>query len=302
MSSEEFKERFGQKIEISLAALDRAELVESHYYSRSARFEVEFSWHTEAEQAKLDVKTALAQIAATLPDNWPNFGVYYRTNNSTDIYITVSSEIYSQEAMYHLLNERLLSQLETIEGIDNPRLYKNFEEFIQIELKQDVIEARGIHPKIIKDALENKEFDKNLGVYQIKRSSYILLISKKDKSLSDIKETLIPIDKNHNIKLSEIAKISLARKRHDSIYKTNGKAALLVHASVKPGGNISKVSKEVVAVMEKIPQTIDCNLKINVVTNPAEFIDEAIKNIIYAILMGFSLLLSLFFSFLAHSI
>ena len=298
MGSEEFKENYGKKIEASLNSLEKVNFIESHYFKGSARWEISFDWGTDEKKAKVDVEAILAQISATLPKMWPKFFTYYNSSKSADIYASVSSEKYSEQELYELLNNKVLHSLEAIEGIESPTFYKFYEEYIRIELKPSLLEARGLHPRQIRDALLKKEFNKNLGSYKAKNNSYNIVIPLKDKTIDDLKDTLIPLEKSYNYRLDDFADIYLTTKKYDFNLKANGKKALIAHASVKPTGNISFVSKEFIKKLKKLASAIDPQIKINVLTDPSQFIEEAISNILLSILLGVMIATLVIFLFL----
>lgn len=298
MSAQDFKERYGKKIEAALSSVEKLKMMEGNYNTGHSRWELTFEWGVDENRAKLDIESALSSIKASLPEEWNKFHIRFRSSNSSNIYISLYSENYSRKELRDLVRDKVLNHVESIEGIDDPQVWLPMHEYIRVELKPSLLEARGIIPGQIKKALQEKKYDLGLGRIESGRTRYDVLVPIRDKTLEDIKKTIIHTKKGQSYRLEDFSEVSIATKHHDHLMKGNGKKALIAKAGVKPSGNISFVCKEFIKKLTLGLKQIDPEIKINVLTNPSKFIEEAIFNILVAILMGILIATLIIFLFL----
>ena len=298
MHPEDLKAQYGKQIESVLMGIEGAQLVTGDYTLSQSFWTVEFDWGVDEKKSTLDVQSALSTIEATFPDGWDKFRVHLSGGSSSQLNLSMYSDQYSQEELHKLLKDNVLHQLERIEGIEDPGIFIPLDTYIRIELKPSILESYGLSPSIIKDALLKKKYDKKLGTLQTGKKGYDLLVPLKDKSLDDIKQTIIFSKKDHVFRVDDVAEVSIATKRWSRLMKGNGRESVFAYAGVKSSGNIAFVCQTFIKTIQDRLQEIDPEIKVQVLTNPSQFIEEAITNVIQAILMGVLIATFVIFLFL----
>ena len=295
---EDFKEKYGSKIESALSAIEGVELVEGQYHQNSSFWTVKYGWGVDEKRAKIDVQAAVAPIEATFPESWYKLHINYKTSNSAQMYVSVYSDQYSEQELKTILEGKLLSGLESIKGIAQPGIFIPAQEYVRVELKPALMAALGVSPKLVKEALSKKKYDKGLGALVTEKNSYDIIVLSKDHTLQDVRNTIITKKKDVVLRLEDFADVSIATQTQKRLMKANGKNSLIAYASVKPDGNISFVCKEFIDRIATGIKEIDPEIKMIVLTNPSRFIEDAIANIIIAIFLGISIATLIIFLFL----
>ena len=298
ISPEDFRDRYGKKIETALSSLDGAGSIEGNYRNDSVTWKAHFTWDTEAKKAKLDVKSALGSIEQSFPESWGHFRIYPYSSQNSNIYIALSSDHYSDIELHRLFEKRALSHLRSIEGLEEAQIWLPMSEYVRIELKPSLLEARGLTFLSIKKALNKKRYDHNLGELKLGDSQYDIIVPLKNRSLEGLKKTIVFSEKGENFYLEDFADISLETRNDDMLMKANGKKALIAFGSVKTSGNISYVAKEYISRLEKTVSEFNGSVNMSVVLDPSKFIEEAVSNVFLAILIGILIATLIIFLFL----
>ena len=296
---EDFKTEYGRAIEAKIMALDGVSEVEGQYRKGRISWEISFDWDTDKDKAQSDVKAALSTFESQFPKEWQNFDYYFKSNNNARVFLAASSDKYSNDELWSLLQDRLKSSLERIEGIENVFIVKPFEEKIKIELNYDALLQYGIAPEKVYAAIKATEYDKNLPRLKSKGGDrFPISIPRKDQSLEDLKRTVVQQNGAKVFHVSDVAHVMLEPIPPRNLFKGNGKRALIIGGSVKSNANIAKACNEFEEQAVTGAKEIDPGIQTQVLVNPSEFIEEAIENIGQSVLLGIGIATLVIFLFL----
>ena len=296
---EDFKTEYGREIEAKIMSIDGVSEVEGQYRKGRISWEISFDWDTDKDKAQSDVKAALSTFESRFPKEWNSFRYYFKSNNNARVFIAASSDKYSNEELWRLLQDRLKSGLERIEGIEHVFIIKPFEEKIKIELNYDVLLQYGISPEKVFSAIKATEYDRNLPRLKSKGGDrFPLSIPIKDQSLDDIKRTVIQQNGGKVFYLSDVAKVALEPIPPDDLFKGDGKRALIIGGVVKSNANIAQACNDFEAKVHAGAKEIDQGIQTQVLVNPSEFIQEAIENIGQSVMLGIGIATLVTFLFL----
>lgn len=296
---EDFKTKYGHDIEAKLMSIDGVSEVEGRYRKGRVSWEVSFDWDMDKDKAQSDVKAALSTFEAGFPKEWQGFSYYFDSNNNARVFIAASSDKYTNEELWGLLQDRLKSSLERIDGIENVFIVKPFEEKISIELNYDSLLQYNISAEDVYLAIKASEYDRNLPKLKSQAGDrFPISVPIKDQSLEDIKRTRVGQRGNKVFYLNDVAKVSLEPVPPSDLFKGDGKRALIIGGSVKSNANIARACNEFEAQVHHGAKEIDPGIRTQVLVNPSEFIQEAIENIGQSVLLGIGIATLVIFLFL----
>ena len=287
MSPEDFKSRYGKDIESKLLSLDGVEDVSGTYRKGKVFWKVVFTWDTDTDLAQDDVKNSLNNFEAAFPDDWGAFRYYFKSNNNARIFLSVASEKHTDEELWNILQDRLKSKLERIDGIDTVYIVKPYDTYVRIDLNYDQILSYDITPGMIRMALLDKEYDRVLPT--IKSSGgerFPLSIPLKDASISDLRQTIVYQKGDKILRLADVASVDLIPMPPDDLFTDNGKRALILGASIDSAGNIAQACDDFERGVRHDIASFDKEMQVSVLINPSTFIQEAIENIGISVCIG----------------
>jgi len=132
-------------------------------------------------------------------------------------------------------------------------------------------------------------------------SQYLVLDDDQFKNLDDIRNASVATQDQVPVRLRDIATVDYGVEDPVMLITGNGKPAALINISRQIGGNILSISGQIEAMARNLGSAIPKTLHLSVVYNLAEFVEESIKNVRDAILIGALLAVLILFGFLGDT-
>ncbi|HEX4075922.1 MAG TPA: efflux RND transporter permease subunit [Candidatus Acidoferrales bacterium] len=130
---------------------------------------------------------------------------------------------------------------------------------------------------------------------------YLVLDDDQFKNLDDIRNASVAIQDQVPVRLRDIATVDYGVEDPVMLITGNGKPAALINISRQIGGDILQISRQIQAMTRNLGSAIPKTLHLSVVYNLAEFVDESIRNVRDAILIGALLAVLILFGFLGDT-
>jgi CzcA family heavy metal efflux pump len=130
---------------------------------------------------------------------------------------------------------------------------------------------------------------------------FLVLTNSQFKSVEQIGDTVVGNDQQSPVRLREIATIREAVADRKILVTGNGQPAAVINVTRQIGGNIMSVSQQVKDLVAHSRNVIPAALRLSVVYDLAEFVQESIAGVRDAILIGGFLAIVILFVFLRQA-
>lgn len=298
MDSQDFYREYGKNIEQKLLGLNQIDDVTASYKDGRADWNVIFAWGADKEKLRTDVKAVLDSFRPFFPKEWYNFHTWFDEN--TRILMTVASDKYDDDKLWKLVKDSIKPDLAQISGFDNIFVTKHENAYLKIELDYQRMLELGLTSQEVESALMSKKLDHMLPKVESKGGqNFSLNLLLKDHSLESIKQTIVALKGSKQIRLSELAKVYTTSRLPSTIFKGNGEPSVLVGGTISSDANISSVCQAFIKTVNTKAKLLDTDVKLQILTNPNEFIQEAVINVGESVLMGIGIATLILFLFLS---
>jgi multidrug efflux pump subunit AcrB len=278
-----FYHNWGKKIELSLNAIKNSDRVEAKYSQGIVQYFVHFNWSAEQDTAKKSVETSISFYQSQLPKNLPQARVDF-FDPSSENYVAVSSEKYSIEELSELLRNSLEPQLKEIEGVGATLVSSEKSPYISIELYPYKMLELGIKLDDVLEKLDANEYDLKLGDLKSNQYGSIgISFNKSFHTLEDLRSLTIKSLGGHVFRLQDIAEIINKNETSERMFLLGDKPIVAIAVWPEPNANLYEVSKQ---FQERVTSFVHDIGEVVIINNPKEFIENAILNIIYALVIG----------------
>jgi HAE1 family hydrophobic/amphiphilic exporter-1 len=301
MGARDFIREYGARFEFELKSLKSSEVeveeVEAKYNATGVTYDIEFEWGGSGDSALREVTTIANSLKSKLPkEAADSMNVRQWNRNTGFLAISFFSNERSLNEIYDELEPIIVPELGKVQDSDNSVLWNPTEKEILVSLDHEKMAMFGILPKHVENAI--------LGIKK-SYSGYSLNIGKKDlaikvkgriQKLDDLKQVPIRANKN-TVYLSEIATVSYATKTGGGrTFKTNGAPSLILWASPKTGGNVKKMSEDIIQIVKEKEHLFAKDIQYKILVDPSHFIRNAINNVFKEV--GLAACLAVFILFL----
>jgi hydrophobic/amphiphilic exporter-1 (mainly G- bacteria), HAE1 family len=311
-------ERFvTRSIESQLIQVPGVENIESVSREGQSLVTLRFKWGTNMDFAMLNVREKLDNI--TLPDQMvPSV---LRTDPSADpiMSLSVASAKMDVWELKGLAETVVKRRLEQIAGIAQASVIGGVEREIHVDLDPRKLESYGIELDEVKQALNAANESRPGGIVKKNRLNYALRTVGEFQAVGEIRDVVVrqrsPGDNNPPngqqnpndppqsvggpsvITVKDIANVDDGARERESITRYNGTDAIGLLIYKEGGANTVEVTREIYRVLNEL-RTENTSVRIDVATSQAEFIDNAISNVIQNVWFGGILAFLVLFLFL----
>ena len=289
---EEVDTNITQKIERQLGTLPNVKKISSISTDGKSLITVEFYWGVNMEYTMLKAREKLDNITDDLGDaEKPNI-LYFDPAQSPVMQIMVEGD-YDFLTLSNYASDSLKRRFERLEGVAQCDVIGADEEEIRVIVTNREMVSYGISFSEIETALRQNNFVNSAGEIGDENFSYSLSMEKNQYSVKEIGNLRI----KGNVKLRDIARIERGTAELDEYSRFNGERGIGLLIIKSSSANTVNVAKEVKQLIREL-QAEDAKLNLKILYDDSETINNAIRNVVFSILLGGILAFFVLFVFL----
>ncbi|MGE0172073.1 MAG: efflux RND transporter permease subunit [Oligoflexales bacterium] len=304
VTAEEFLTTFGRSFEFDLNHIDtedaKVERVDAEYGGTGVQYNVLFKWGSDPTAAEKEAQNVInAWSSRFSTQTRDSYGIWLQNENSGFFVASYYSEQRSLDELYSILDSVLTPRLPAVTEADAPSLWNNSRQEIRIEARVEAMANLGLVPRDVDAAVTKSLATKTGGTLQAGSKRLRVIMPRNTRAIEDIRSIPIRTPSSKVVLLGEIASVELVPNTMDTnIIKTSGAPAIVLFSRPKPGGNVKKMSEELVSVMNDVQKQLPKDIKYRVLVDPSHFIQSSIDNVFKEVLIGSLLAVSVLFVFI----
>lgn len=301
-TAEEFANVFGKRLEEQLRSISdpqaEIERVEAEYNGSNARFKVLFKWGASNNISKKEVETIANSFASLLPEDSRN-GMWVWPDNENSGFFAMSfySDKRDLNATYDLLEPLLAPKLAQVKDASKPEIYNPNKRELIVTLKPEVMASLQLYPADIERAVSYSLTGRTGGSVTVGLNQISVEMPRQIQTMEDLGQLLIRTPAGRAVHLSEVATVDIGpRTTNARIFKTSGVSSLILFSVPKTGGNVKKMSEDILQVVKETLPSLPSDIQYKVLVDPSEFIRSSVSNVFHEV--GIAAMLAVFVLFL----
>ncbi len=161
---------------------------------------------------------------------------------------------------------------------------------VYVEFDNSKMANLDLSASYLKNILESKNIVLSGGSIKVDTNRLSIEPSGNYENVSQIGNTIIPLNTGEKIYLKDISTIKYEYKDPSSfIVQKDGKEALLVAISMKKDGDIIKLGEEIDALMVEVQQKLPLGVKLDRIFNEPEIVGKIVGNFVINLLQAMAL-------------
>ena len=284
LSRDEFQREYGGQIEGKILKISdsgyKVSELKANYEATGAYYEVYFDWDVPYGKALGEVESVVSASSSFLPrDIAESIGVWQRNKNSGFFAASVYSSEVGLRELYKKIEPVLKPSLDKISDADFAVLWNPEQYSITISLIPEKLAVYGLFPRDVRGQVESAlssyagsdvEFGKKTEQFQIK--AFV-------ESVEDLENFEIHFN-NSRIKLADIAKVEFGKDRNrQRLFKTNGKKSLILFARPKSGGNVKRMSDDIMNILAEKKDALPKGTQFKNLVDPSQTISNSVRSL-----------------------
>jgi HAE1 family hydrophobic/amphiphilic exporter-1 len=304
MTAKSFLDAYGANLESNIAALDTnlvtTESIEATYKKNGVSYQIAFPWDTPANEALKEVQSLVNRVTSDLPDvvrrrsyveNW--------SDNNGFFAASFYSPTRDLQSLFEALDPIFSAELKKIPDAYESVLWNPSARQIEIEIIPDRLTENQLLPIHITRAILGAMESYQGGTVQVAEKSQQVLIKSAVATIDDLKKILIVTPRGQAIHLGHLTKIDYTTPVSKTrVIRTSGSPSVFMYASPKSGGNVKKMSEDLVALIHSKQNLLPKDIEYKILVDPSEFIRSSINNVIHEVAMAAGLAVIVLFLFI----
>lgn len=299
VAPEDMETLITRPIEEAVGSISGVRRVRSLSSQGASVVKLNFNWGTDLYIAESDVRKELDFVRRRVPDNAEQPIVFsYDPNQEPIVVLTLTSSIRSPRELRTIAKQQLEQRLERIPGIASSETSGGYERQINIEISNEQIRAYGLSISTVANKLRQENIQVPAGELIEGNTIYSLRTIGEFKNVDQIRSTIIAVRDGQPLLLEDIATVEDGVAQPIGNVHVDGEDGVILNVYRQSDANVVTAANEVVSSMENLQKILPKDVKIDVLTNKADFIEMSIDNLLLTGLQAVILVVLILLAFL----
>lgn len=205
-----------------------------------------FDYSTDIDQAAIDIQNTISRIKESLPDNLNEPQVMkFSTSDQPIMTIGLKSNSLSMSDLRSVTEEKLVYELQLIEGIASVDIFGGYSREVKIDLDEDKMNAYNLNLEQIIGTIQKSNIKSPSGEINYNSKDMLLRIEESYANLDEIENTKITLADGNTLYLRDVGDVSIGIEDKESAYRLKGEEALALLITKKADFNTVNVVDEI---------------------------------------------------------
>ncbi len=274
--------------------------------SRTGQSDVilEFNWGADMDMAGLDVREKLEILQLPLEASRP---LILRFNPATDPVLRLglsmeTSSLATSEndlkVLRRFADEEIKKRLEPVAGVAAVKISGGLEDEVHIDIDMEKLAQLDISVAELNQRLSAENVNVSAGRLEDGTQRYLVRTINQFDSVPEIADVIISTGSGRPVYLKDIASVSQDHKERQAIIRMNGQEAVEIAVYKEGDANTVGVAQAVHQALSRLREQLPPGMQIITVDDQSVFINNAIKQVVSAALLGGVLAMLVIFLFL----
>ena len=236
----------------------------------------------------VNIGTALSQVTSVTqairalmpPGIQPPVIVRFNASSVPILQIGLSSETMSEEEVYDYGLYVLRTQLSTVQGLTMPTPYGGRERQVMVDLDPQLLQARGISPKEVADAISAYNLAYPTGVARVDTHEYPVTLNNTPVAPENFNDIPLKVVGGATIYLRDVAQVRDGSNSQTTIVRRNGSRGALVTLLKNGNASTLDIVGQVKRLMPEIRAAAPPDLRIDLLFDQSLFVTAAIEGVV----------------------
>jgi multidrug efflux pump len=253
----------------------------------------------DSGKALTQISTKVDSVLNQLPTAVQRPVITVKIGQTTDaMYIGFSSEILSPSQVTDYLIRVVQPRLQSVPGVQTAELIGGKTFALRAWLDPEKLAAYGLTASDISLALSGNDYIAGLGSTKGEMVQVNLSASTSLHSLEEFRNLVVKQVNGANVKLKDVASVTLGSDDYDSSVAFNGKQAVYIGIQIAPTANLLDVIKAVKEAYPEIEKALPEGLSSEIVYDSTDFVNSSIDEVVHTLVEAVLIVTGVVFLFL----
>ncbi|MEN3355959.1 MAG: hydrophobic/amphiphilic exporter (mainly bacteria), family [Betaproteobacteria bacterium] len=266
------------------------------------RITLQFTLERNIDAAAQDVQTAISQAIRRLPDDMDPPTL--RKVNPADapiLFLAVTSRTVPLQVLILFADQEIAQRLSMINGVAQIQVFGEQKYAVRVYLDPESLSKRGLGLDKIVSAIQNANSNLPSGVLQGQARNFTVKSSGKLERAQSFNDLTVAYANGMPVRLIDIGHAENSIENMKVKAWLNDERAIQLAVYRQPGTNTVQVVKDIRALFPAIEREAPPGVKMNVVNDRAEFIQDSIHEVEFHLILSVTLVVLVILVFLRNA-
>lgn len=286
-------------IEDAVSGIQGIELITSNSVEGRSVIRLSFTWGTDVTEAVNDIRDRLDRIMGRFPDDMERPTIRRLDLSQFPIMMLGVTGEMDKNRLYTFVDNNVKYRLERIDGVAAIDVQGGVQKEIHVLIKKEILEAYNLTPSVVANALRAENRNIPIGAVREHGRDILLRSPGEFVTIEDIQNIPIALKNGATIHIKNIATVFEATAEETQSIRVNGERGIVISLNKQSGANTVAVARGVRSEIETLHEDYP-RVSIFPITDTATFIESAINNIGFSLIIGALLAFVILFLFLGN--
>jgi HAE1 family hydrophobic/amphiphilic exporter-1 len=297
-SPTDVEELIVRPVEATLAGLPGVAQINSTASEGRGNVSLQLVEGADVDKVALDVARAVERIRGRLPDDAGAPVVNRADPNSFPMMNVVLSGRMRQDQLYTFATEQIQPRLQSILGVADVSVSGGQQSEIQIQLDYTKLEAYGVSPQQVSNAITRENLNQPVGTIQDGiRTASIRTVGAFQK-LEDLENLVVTGTPNGAVRLRDVATVTQGFRERTRYQRFNGQESVGLSITKQSDANTLEVADSIRVELDRIRESLPEGVELRISNDSSRFVRRSLEAVYFdlglaVLLCGLVLLLFL---------
>ena len=239
-------------------------------------------------QPQVNIGSAVAQVTAINqvmlrslpPGSTPPFIIQYNASSVPVLQLGIAGQGLNEQQVFDLGQNTIRTQLATIEGAQTPYPYGGRPRQIQVDLDLAALQAKGLSPVDVVNAVSAQNLIAPSGTMKIDRFEYAVETNSAPSAVNDLNDLPIRAVNGAVIYIRDVAHVRDGSGPQTNIVRVDGRRAILMSIMKTGSASTLDIIAGVQAKLKSVKGQLPPQLQINALSDQSIFVRSAIDGVV----------------------
>jgi multidrug efflux pump len=286
-------------IETAVAQANGIDYMTSVSQSSSSTITVNLRQNYDTSKAASEINIQVNSVLNQLPAGALQPTITVRTGQTlAAMYIAFRSDALGRNQITDYLTRVVVPKLQAVPGVQTAELNGAQTFSLRAWLDPQKLAGYGLTATDVYAALASNNYISAVGNTKGQMVQVTLTSSSNLHSLSDFQNLVVKQINGSNIRLSDVAEVTLGADSYESQVRFNGKNGVFVGIQIVPSANLLTVVKGVRAVLPEIASQLPQGLEVDIAYDSTIFVNSSIREVAITLIEALIIVMGVIFAFL----
>ncbi|HME38517.1 MAG TPA: efflux RND transporter permease subunit [Steroidobacteraceae bacterium] len=286
-------------IETAVAQANGIDYMTSSSQSGTSTITVNLRQNYDTSKAAAEINIKVNSVLNQLPTGSQQPVISVKVGQTTDaLYLGFQSSALARNQITDYLQRVVLPKLQAVEGVQTAEIIGGQYFSLRAWLDPKKLAAYGLTASDISAALANNDYISAVGNTKGQMIQVTLTSTTSLHSLKEFRALVVKQVNGSNIRLSDVAEVSLGADSYESSVRFDKQNGMFVGIQIAPSANLLTVIAGVRAVFPQIQAQLPQGLTGSVIYDTTDFVNSSIREVVATLVEALVIVMLVIFAFL----